>query len=93
MNKHGVSRRWFTEVDVKHFKSGTLRTIRNIIRSMANWKKKKIHSQAYFKDFVRTQNSFLKCKCFHGYFQGFTDSELPTLKMDFFEVVFQKFCG
>ena len=24
MNKHGVSRRWFTEVDVKDFKSGAL---------------------------------------------------------------------
>ena len=31
MNKHGVSRRCFTETDVKHFKSGALRTITNIV--------------------------------------------------------------
>ena len=27
VNNHGVSGRWFTETDVKHFKSGALRTI------------------------------------------------------------------
>ena len=32
VNNHGVSRRWFTETDVKHFMSSTLRTITNIIR-------------------------------------------------------------
>ena len=30
MNKHGASRRWFTEADVKHLKSGALRTITSI---------------------------------------------------------------
>ena len=30
MNKHGVSKRWFTETDVKHLKSRALRTITNI---------------------------------------------------------------
>ena len=30
VNKHGVSRRWFTETSVKHFKRGALRTITNI---------------------------------------------------------------
>ena len=30
MNIHGVSRRWITETDVKHFKSGTLRAITNV---------------------------------------------------------------
>ena len=34
MNKHGVSRRWFTETDVKYFKSGELRTITNKARTM-----------------------------------------------------------
>ena len=29
MNKHGVSRRWFTDADVKHYNSATLRTITN----------------------------------------------------------------
>ena len=32
MNKHGVSIRCFTETDVKHFKSGALRTITNIVQ-------------------------------------------------------------
>ena len=36
VNKHRDSRRWFTEADVKHFKSGTLRTITNITRIMVN---------------------------------------------------------
>ena len=35
----GVSRRWFTKADVKYFKSGALRTITNITKSMVNWKK------------------------------------------------------
>ena len=36
MNKHRVSRKWFTEADVKHFRSGALRTITDITRSMVN---------------------------------------------------------
>ena len=36
MNKHGVSRTYFTETDVTHFKSGTLKTIKNITMSMVN---------------------------------------------------------
>ena len=43
VSKHGVSRRWFTEADVKHFKSGTLRTITNITRIMVDWKKEFLH--------------------------------------------------
>ena len=34
MNKHGVSRRWFTETDVKYFKSSELRIITNKVRTM-----------------------------------------------------------
>ena len=34
VNKHESSGRWFTEADVKGFKSGALRTITNIARSM-----------------------------------------------------------
>ena len=95
MNKHGVSIRWFTEADVKQFTSGALRTITNITRSMVNWKKM-ISSQVNFKDFGYRYKSFLKCKCF-WLLQDFSrilliDSELPTLKIDFFEVIFQKFC-
>ena len=36
VNKVGISRRWCTEADGKNFKSGVLRTIRNITRSMVN---------------------------------------------------------
>ena len=36
MNKHGVSRTYFTETDVTHFNSGTLKTIKNITMSMVN---------------------------------------------------------
>ena len=52
VNKHGVSRRQFTEADVKHFKSGALRTITNITTSSYGKLKKRIPSQVYFKDFV-----------------------------------------
>ena len=38
-----VSRRWFTETDVKYFKSDALRIITNITRSMVNWKKEFLH--------------------------------------------------
>ena len=34
VNKHGVSGRWFTEADVRNFKSGALRTTTNITRAM-----------------------------------------------------------
>ena len=43
MNKHGVSRRWFSEADVKDFKSGALRKITNITRSRVNSKKEFLH--------------------------------------------------
>ena len=46
MNKHGVSRSWFTKADVKDFKSGRLRTIKNFYVKL----KKKI--TAVFKDFA-----------------------------------------
>ena len=33
MNKHGVSRKWFTETDVKDFKSAALKTIPEITKT------------------------------------------------------------
>ena len=36
LNKHGVSRRWFTEAYLKDFESGALRPITNITWSMVN---------------------------------------------------------
>ena len=55
--------------------------------------KKRIPSHVYFKDFFFIDNSFLNCTFFRRYFSRILliDSELPTLQMDFFEVVFQKF--
>ena len=55
MNKHGVSRRWFIEADVKHLKSGALRTITSINHkyNQEYSKLKKENSlKVYFKDFV-----------------------------------------
>ena len=49
MNKHGVSRRSFSEADIKHFKSGALRTITNITRSIYSKLKKRIPSQVISK--------------------------------------------
>ena len=66
MNKCGVSRRWFTEADVKDFKNTALRIVKNITRSMVNWGEKRIPSQVHF----------------------LIDLELPTLKIDFFVVLF-----
>ena len=55
MNIHGVSRRWITETDVKHFKSGTLRAITDVAEKEYTFygQLKKIASQVYFKDFIR----------------------------------------
>ena len=50
MNKHGVSRRWFTETDVKHFTSGALRN-HKYNQAYGNLEKR-IPSQVYFKDVV-----------------------------------------
>ena len=36
VNKHWVSRRCFNETDVKHFKSGALQTITNIVEKKYN---------------------------------------------------------
>ena len=43
VNNHGLSRRWVTETDNKHFKSGALEIITNITRNMVNWKKEFLH--------------------------------------------------
>ena len=55
LNKYVKKRNYFVFIihqlnkhDVKHFKSGALRTITNVTRSM----KKVIPSQLYLKDFV-----------------------------------------
>ena len=49
MFKYGVSGRWFTETDVKHFKSDELRTIISALRTIHLYAKlkKRIISQVY----------------------------------------------
>ena len=81
-----------TEVDVIHFKNGALRTVTNITKSKVNWKKEFLHSCISMILFIDTDN-FLKCKFLRRYFPRILliDSELPTLKIYFFEVFFFKF--
>ena len=61
MNKLGVFSRWFTEADVKYFKSAALRTVTNKARSMSamvNKKKKKILGRCISKIlFIDTEYS------------------------------------
>ena len=47
MNNHRVSRRWFTETNVRHFKSGELNNHKQEYGKL----KKRIPSHLYFKDF------------------------------------------
>ena len=85
MNKHGVSRGWITEADVKHFKSGALRTITNITKSMINWKK--ISKILFIGTEQLSEVQILRISWIL-----LTDSELPTIKMALFDIIFQKCC-
>ena len=77
MNKHGVSR-WFTEADVKHFKSGALGTITNITKSMANSKKEIPHWCMSNVFFVATEQ-FSKMNIFPRYFSRILLIDLELL--------------
>ena len=80
----------FAEAEVKHFKRITLRTITNITTSTVNWKEEflyKCSSKILFIDtekLSKMQNS--SNYPIHPIL--LINSELPTLKMDFFEVAF-----
>ena len=88
MNNHGVSRRWFTETDVKHFES-----IKNNHRYNQEYGKlkKRIPSQVYFKDFVHTEQ-FSKMQIFlQVFFKNFVDRFGTTyLKNGFLRSCFSK---
>ena len=64
-----------------------------LITTLVTWKKKN-SSQVYLKDFVhrcRTKNS--KMHILHVFFKDCViELELPSLKRDFFEIFFWKFC-
>ena len=85
-------RNWFTEADVKHFKSGIVRTITNITRTMANWKKDFLHrciSKVFFIDTGQLSKMQISWEIF---FKNFVDRFRANYLKNFFEVAFQKFC-
>ena len=48
MNKHGASRKWFTEADIKDYKSGVLRTTTNITRTGFKLSVSQLRNGIYF---------------------------------------------
>ena len=73
MNEHRVSRKWFTETDIKHFKSGVLRTIINITRSVVNRKqefRRRCISKILFIDTERLSKMQISSQVF---FKDFVD--------------------
>ena len=57
MNKHVVSRRWFTEADVKDFKSGALRTTTNITMARLELSVLQSRNAIYFSIFAIPKKS------------------------------------
>ena len=85
VNNHRVSRRFFTETNVKQFKSGILWTITNITRSIANWKKEILHrciSNILFMDTEKLSKMQISLQVF---FKDFADGfRITYLKNGFF---------
>ena len=73
VNNHRASRRWFTETDVKHFKSGASRTITNITRSMVNWKKEFLHRCISKILFIDTEKLSKRQISLQVFFKDFAD--------------------
>ena len=97
MNKHGVSRRQFTETDVKHFKSGALKTITNtVVKEYILYdklKKKEFPCKHISKVLLIDTEQFSKIQISSQvFFMDFVDWIRTTLKMDFFEGICQEFC-
>ena len=91
VNNHGVSRRWFTETDVKHFKSGGLRTITNITRSIINWKKKFLHRCISKILFIDTEKLSKMQTSLQIFFKDFADRfRITYVKNEFFWSCFLK---
>ena len=87
---------WFTVTGIKHFKSGVLRTITNIVKkeyTLFGKLKKKKKRQSLKILFIMWNNS-VKCEFLHWYFSRILliDLELDILNMDFFDSRFQEFC-
>ena len=93
MNKHEVPRRRIIETNVKHFKGSVLRTITNTTAKeyiLIKWKKGFLHrciSKILFIDTEQLSKIWISLDVF---FNDFVDILLCTLKMDFFEDIFQR---
>ena len=91
LNNHGVSRRWFTETDVKHFKSGGLGIITNITRNMVNWKKEFFHRYVSKILFIYTEKLCKMQIYLMVFFKDFADRFRSTdLKNGFLWSFFSK---
>ena len=73
VNKDGLSRRGCTVTDVKHYMSGALRTIKNITRSMVNWKNKFLHSYISKILFIDKERLSKMQISLHVFFMDFVD--------------------
>ena len=85
-------RNWFTEAAVKHFKSGIVRTITNITRTMVNWKKDFLHSCISKVFFIDTGQLSKMQISWQVFFKNLVDRFQANYLKNFFEVAFQKFC-
>ena len=85
VNNQGVFRRWFTETDVKHFKSGALQAITNITSWHSKLKKSRPPSQVYFQNLViDTEKLYEKQISLRVFFKNSADRfGIPYLKNGF----------
>ena len=58
MNKHGVSRRWFSEADIKDFKSSALKATINITRTGFELSVSRLRNAIYFPIIVIPKKSY-----------------------------------
>ena len=58
MNKHRVSRKWFTETDVKDFRSGALRTTTEITKTGFELRKLLSRNAIYFSIIMIPKKSY-----------------------------------
>ena len=91
VNNHGLSRRWVTETDVKHFKSGALEIITNITRNMVNWKKEFLHRYISKILFIDTEKLSKMQISLQVFFKDFADRfRITYLKNGFLWSCFSK---
>ena len=86
MNKHGVSRRWFTEAYVKYFKGGwCIKNSHKYNQEYGKLKKKKKKKKNPSPVFIDTEQLSKMQISLQVFFTDFVDRlGTTTLKMDFF---------